>query len=142
MTSPECRSHCRTVILGVREHALELAKVILDVGAALGQINQKILGCGKERLLEIAHNQHLRVIVLTSIAGNAEVVERAVDCHESKPCPAIGVRYPVQALQNASRSSRQKSTRHTREAHVEQEEVDQGLGSPDHVLLRSNKLAH
>jgi hypothetical protein len=69
-------------------------------------------------------------------------VQRAVDCHETKPGAAIGVRYPVQALQNASCRSRQKAASNARVAHVEQEEIDQRLRSANHVFLGSNEFAH
>jgi hypothetical protein len=141
MTSPERRSHSGAVVLGVHKHALKLVEVVFDVGAAFGKVDQQVLGSGEERLFEVADNEHSRVVVLTAIARNAEVVQRAVDGHESKPGAAIGVRYPVQALQNASCRSRQETARHARVAHIEQEEVDQRLRSANHVLLGSNEFA-
>jgi hypothetical protein len=120
---------------------MKLVEVVLDVGAAFCEVDEQVLGSGKERLFKIADNEHSRVVVFTAVAGNAEVVQRAVDCHESKPGTAIGVRYPIQALQNASCRGRQKTARHARVAHIEQEEVDQRLRSANHVLLRSNEFA-
>lgn len=142
MASPQRRSHRGTGVLRAGEHALKLAEEVFDVGAALGEVDEEVLRSRKVRLLQIADNQHLRVVVLRAITGYAEVRQGAVDCHESESGPAVGVGYPVQALQNASRSSRQKSARDASKADVEQKQVNQRLWSANHVFLRRNEFAH
>lgn len=67
---------------------------------------------------------------------------KLTDSHESKSRATVGIRNPIEALQYAPRTGRQKSASNGRITDIEQEKVHQRLGWANHILLWCDELYH